>query len=553
MIEDGIATPGLTIAYVSVGQQITVAAATVYDSTARSSEAWTRRRAWCGCKPTTLWGTLNTDGTLDLLTLGRFARRAFSFTGTGTPEARRNAERLCGRYERGATGTGAATTGELLQVEGTVSPFGTAPPDFTARRSPRGRAHAADSWWSTGARARRSTTPSASITSAGLVVNLADADLGATHEIRTGPATLDLKSLPASPLITTAGADQSNLPLAVGSTTLTHGHIGLQQCRGVRERGRAALQAAPTRSSVWWPTDSTTALTNTFVASRINVALHESARLAPRAVRVSPPCPGNAVRSPVATSRRALNIADLRDIARRRVPGFVFEYVESGAEDETTLRGNREALERLRLIPQTLVDTSQPPPAQHDPRTARPTRRSSSRRPGLNGLLHPDADVTLARAAAKLGVPYTLSTVSTTRLEEVAQRAGGRLWMQLYVVKERAARRATSCSVRRRPATRRWCSPPMPTCSATANGISAAIADRGSPTLHAALDAARHPRWLAQVLVRHGMPRFRNLEPSCRRTSPPWARAPSFRACSMPPSAGTTSPGSASTGTASCC
>ena len=54
----------------------------------------------------------------------------------------------------------------------------------------------------------------------------------------------------------------------------------------------------------------------------------------------------------------ALNIADLRDIARRRVPGFVFEYVESGAEDEATLRGNREALARLRLLPQTLVDTS---------------------------------------------------------------------------------------------------------------------------------------------------------------------------------------------------
>jgi len=55
---------------------------------------------------------------------------------------------------------------------------------------------------------------------------------------------------------------------------------------------------------------------------------------------------------------RALNIAQLREIARRRVPGFAFEYVEGGAEDEVTLRGNREALERLRLIPQTLIDTS---------------------------------------------------------------------------------------------------------------------------------------------------------------------------------------------------
>jgi (S)-mandelate dehydrogenase len=55
---------------------------------------------------------------------------------------------------------------------------------------------------------------------------------------------------------------------------------------------------------------------------------------------------------------RALNIAELRAIACRRLPGFVFEYVEGGAEDESTLRGNREAFERLRFIPQNLINTS---------------------------------------------------------------------------------------------------------------------------------------------------------------------------------------------------
>ena len=95
---------------------------------------------------------------------------------------------------------------------------------------------------------------------------------------------------------------------------------------------------------------------------------------------------------------RALNIADLRDIARRRVPGFVFEYVESGAEDEATVRGNREALARLRLLPQTLVDTS----GRHLRSTilGRPANAPLIIAPtGLNGLLHPDGDVTLARAA----------------------------------------------------------------------------------------------------------------------------------------------------------
>jgi (S)-mandelate dehydrogenase len=207
---------------------------------------------------------------------------------------------------------------------------------------------------------------------------------------------------------------------------------------------------------------------------------------------------------------RALNIADLREIARRRIPGFVFEYMEGGAEDEATLRGNREALERLRFVPQTLIDTS----TRHQrcvilgraasaPLVIAPT--------GLNGLLHADGDVALARAAAKLGVPYTLSTVSTTRLEEVARRAGGRLWMQLYVVKERAIAR----DIMQRAATSGYEALVFTT---DANVFGNREWDQrgyrrpGQPTTHAVLDALRHPRWLWEMLVRHGLPRFRNLE-----------------------------------------
>src|SRR6266481_2038117 len=99
---------------------------------------------------------------------------------------------------------------------------------------------------------------------------------------------------------------------------------------------------------------------------------------------------------------RALNIADLREIARRRVPGFAFEYVEGGAEDEVTLRANREALERLRLIPRTLINTA----ARHQ-RTAilgHPANAPLVIAPtGLNGMLHPQGDLALARAAARRG------------------------------------------------------------------------------------------------------------------------------------------------------
>lgn len=207
---------------------------------------------------------------------------------------------------------------------------------------------------------------------------------------------------------------------------------------------------------------------------------------------------------------RALNIAHLREVARRSVPGFAFEYVEGGAEDEATLRGNREALERLRLIPRTLVDTS----ARHQ-RTSilgRPANAPLIIAPtGLNGMLHPDGDLGLARAAARLGVPFTLSTLSTTRLEDVAKRAGGRLWLQLYVLKDRAIAR----DIIQRAGAAGYEALVFTT---DANVFGSREWDRrsyrapGKPTLRTALDALRHPRWLWHLLVDPGMPRFRNIE-----------------------------------------
>lgn len=207
---------------------------------------------------------------------------------------------------------------------------------------------------------------------------------------------------------------------------------------------------------------------------------------------------------------RALNIADLREIARRRVPGFAFEYVEGGAEDEATLRHNREAFAALRFVPQTLADTSQRSLATSifgrpcaAPLVIAPT--------GLNGVLHPDGDLGLARAAAAFGIPYTLSTLSTTRLEDVAAKAGGRLWMQLYVMKNRAIAE----DIMTRAAAAGY---EALVFTSDANVFGAREWDKrnyfkpGKPRLSAALDSLRHPRWLIDVLLRKGVPQFHNIE-----------------------------------------
>ncbi|MDB5788041.1 alpha-hydroxy acid oxidase [Caballeronia mineralivorans] len=207
---------------------------------------------------------------------------------------------------------------------------------------------------------------------------------------------------------------------------------------------------------------------------------------------------------------RALNIADLRELARRRVPGFIFEYVEGGSEDEASLRCNRTSFEALRLIPQTLVDTSNR--HQRVEILGRPAAAPLIIGPtGLNGMLHSDGDIGLARAAAKLGIPYTLSTMSTTRLEDVARQAGGRLWMQLYVMKDRAVAE----DIMRRAAAAGYEALVFTT---DANVFGSREWDRrsyrqpGKPTLRSKLDTLRHPGWLIDVLGRNGIPRFRNFE-----------------------------------------
>ena len=209
---------------------------------------------------------------------------------------------------------------------------------------------------------------------------------------------------------------------------------------------------------------------------------------------------------------RALNIADLRELARRRVPHFSFEYVEGGAEDEHTLTGNREALSRWRLVPQTLVDTC----ARHQRRTILGREAHSPliiAPTGFNGMLHADGDVALARAAAAFGIPFTLSTFSTTRLEDVAARAGGRLWLQLYVMKDRGIAR----DLIQRAAAAGYESLVFTT---DANVFGSREWDRrnyrspGRPTLRALLDVLRHPRWGLRHAAHGGLPHFRNLEPT---------------------------------------
>ena len=136
---------------------------------------------------------------------------------------------------------------------------------------------------------------------------------------------------------------------------------------------------------------------------------------------------------------QAVNIEDLRELARRRLPRAIFDFFDGGAEDEVTLRANRAAFERVRLLPRVLVNV-----AEVDTRIAlfgKETRLPLAIGPtGGIGAGRPGADLMLARAAKAHGIPFTLATPATASIERVAAEVGGRLWFQLYVVRDRAFR-----------------------------------------------------------------------------------------------------------------
>src|SRR3954466_3747184 len=129
----------------------------------------------------------------------------------------------------------------------------------------------------------------------------------------------------------------------------------------------------------------------------------------------------------------AVNIEDLRRMAQRRLPRAIFDFFDGGAEDATTLRGNRAAFERIRLLPKVLVDVSSIDlktdllgKTASMPLAIAPTGGISAGRAG--------AELILARAAKAWGVPFTMATPSAFSIERVAEEVGGRLWFHLYCV-----------------------------------------------------------------------------------------------------------------------
>ena len=133
---------------------------------------------------------------------------------------------------------------------------------------------------------------------------------------------------------------------------------------------------------------------------------------------------------------RAASVDDLREIARRRLPGGVFDYIDGGAEDERTLERNVAAFGQLEFRPRVLrnvreIDTT-------TTLLGRPLAFPLVLAPtGFSRIADSEGELAAARSADRAGLPYTLSTLSTRSIEEVAAASSGRRWFQVYAWRDR--------------------------------------------------------------------------------------------------------------------
>lgn len=193
------------------------------------------------------------------------------------------------------------------------------------------------------------------------------------------------------------------------------------------------------------------------------------------------------------------SVFDLEELARKRLPGVLFDYVHGGSEQQLTLRRNLDDMRALALRQHTMRDVSERELAVT--MVGDPARIPLAVAPtGLAGLCWPNGEVESALAAADFGVPYCLSTMSINSIEDVAEATGKPFWFQLYLMKKREVNEslmrrahAAGCStlvltVDLHVQGKRWAD--------TKNGL----AVPPKLTMSNMFDAASHPRWLLGML-----------------------------------------------------
>jgi (S)-mandelate dehydrogenase len=204
------------------------------------------------------------------------------------------------------------------------------------------------------------------------------------------------------------------------------------------------------------------------------------------------------------------NVSDYQQLARKRLARIAYDYLEGGAEDGHTLRRNRQAFESLTFQPRVMCDVTSVHPAVTV--LGRPMAMPALVGPtGLNGLYMHRAEEVLAQAAHAAGLPFVMSTASTSLIEDVRAATSGDLWLQLYVQQDRTIAETTL-----RRAREAGFSVLMVTVDTPVHGVRDHDVRNGfklplRPSARLIADMLQHPRWCLRMLRQGGSPQLVNL------------------------------------------
>lgn len=198
---------------------------------------------------------------------------------------------------------------------------------------------------------------------------------------------------------------------------------------------------------------------------------------------------------------KAATIADLRHIARRRTPRSVFDYVDGAAEAELSLRRARASYANVDFHPRVLRDVS-------TVNASRTVVGSPSSLPlvlaptGFTRMMHHEGERAVARAAARAGVPYAVSTMGTVSVEDVALTAPtGTHWFQLYLWRDRGASRELIHRARDAGYTTLVLTVDTPVAGRRLRDVHNGLTIPPTLTIRTLADMATHPAWWANLLT----------------------------------------------------
>ena len=216
----------------------------------------------------------------------------------------------------------------------------------------------------------------------------------------------------------------------------------------------------------------------------------------------------------------AINIDDLKRLAKRKLPKIIFDFIEGGVEDEVGLRTNAGAFRDLRLVPRYYVDTAK--------REQRATLLGQSfaspfgiAPTGMAGAFRRDAELYLAQAAGELDIPYLMSGASNASMEQGAKLAGKNQWYQIYGARDRRfqldlVKRAIDCGLTTIAVT---CDVPVSSNRERnrRNGFVRPL----RMTLPTILEAMLHPAWVLNYYRQGGLPMLGNWQPYAKLGATP--------------------------------